>query len=90
MRNPGSRQEHPALRHAAQALRQNQLDEAGKLLVHVLQDHPDDVRAVAMMAELAWRTDPSEPRVLSLHADIALASGRAARKTFTTLSGVWA
>lgn len=75
MRNPGSRQEHPALRHAAQALRQNQLDEAGKLLVHVLQDHPDDVRAVAMMAELAWRSGQRTAAEQMLRKAVQLAPG---------------
>jgi tetratricopeptide (TPR) repeat protein len=53
--NPVGHRWHPRLIEAAAALHENRLDVAERLLKPHLKEDPFDVRAIRMLAELAWR-----------------------------------
>lgn len=55
MGNQGTHRWHPRLIQAAAALHDNRLDVAERLLKPHLKEDPFDVRAIRMLAELAWR-----------------------------------
>ena len=90
--HPPSHRWHPRLLEAAAALHDNQLNIAEPLLKAHLKDDPFDVKAIRMLAELAWRIGRAAdaehllrrameiaPGFMAARAQLALILGRTGR-----------
>ena len=90
--HPPAHRWHPRLLEAAAALHDNQLNIAEPLLKAHLKDDPFDVKAIRMLAELAWRIGRAAdaehllrraveiaPGFMAARAQLALILGRTGR-----------